>query len=74
MQTINYRVYLKSGASFDIVDKTDKQTYVDVWQDILSQLEGKPQTVKCWRVCQGKNNKLYMVNIDEIVCFEKLDK
>ena len=74
MQTINYRVYLKSGVSFDIVDETNKKTYVDVWQEILSQTEGKPQNVKCWRVCQGKNNELYTVNIGEIVCFEKLDK
>ena len=74
MQTINYRVYLKSGASFDIVDKTNKKTYVDVWDEVLSQTEGKPQTTKCWRVCEGKNNKLYMLSVNDIVCFEKLDK
>lgn len=74
MRTINFRIYLRNGLSFDIVDKTDEQTYAGAWNDMLRQIEGKPQNVKCWRVCQGKNNKLYMVNIDDIVCFERLDK
>ena len=56
MQTINYRVYLKSGVSFDIVDKTDKQTYADEWDEVLSQTDGKPQTTTCWSVREGKHN------------------
>lgn len=74
MQTTNYRVHLKSGASFDIVEETDAKTYNEYWLKILSEENGKSIGTNVWHMFLGKGNKCYFINLNEIVCFEKLDK